>query len=127
MTYHNQYLFTESNHTKGATSQGGFSQSLPVFIANNAVHEYTSQGTVNETFGLAGVAAVHLADANAARARAELEIARRGLVSTVVGLYYNVRGGRDGWRLRNAQSKRPTDSSTSPKSARPAENLHMQM
>ena len=93
VTYHNQYLFTESNHTKGATSQGGFSQSLPVFIANNAVHEYTSQGTVNETFGLAGVAAVHLADANAARARAELEIARRGLVSTVVGLYYNVRGG----------------------------------
>jgi outer membrane protein TolC len=101
VTLHNQYLFTESNHTKAATSQGGLSQSLPVFIANNAVHEYTSQGTVNETVGLAGVAAVRLADANAARARAELEIARRGLVSTVVGLYYNVRNGAE--RLAIAQ------------------------
>ena len=27
-------------------------QSLPVFIANNSVHEYTSQAVVNETLGL---------------------------------------------------------------------------
>jgi outer membrane protein TolC len=93
VTAHNQYLYTESNHTKSTTSQGGSNQSLPIFIANNTVHEYTSQGSVNETIGLAGVAAVRLADANAARARAELEIARRGLVSTVVQLYYNVRAG----------------------------------
>ena len=66
-----------------------------MFIANNAVHEYTSQGTVNETIGWAGVAAVKLADANAARAEAELEIARRGLVATVVELYYNVRSGAE--------------------------------
>src|SRR5438309_9734297 len=37
---HNQYLFTESNHSSATTTQGGVSQSLPVFIANNAVHEY---------------------------------------------------------------------------------------
>jgi outer membrane protein TolC len=95
VTAHNQYLYTESNHTKSSTSQGGSNQPLPIFIANNAVHEYISQGSVNETIGLAGVAAVRLADANAARARAELEIARRGLVSTVVQLFYNVRAGSE--------------------------------
>jgi outer membrane protein TolC len=99
--YHNQYLYTESNHTRATNTQGGSSQSLPVFIANNTVHEYISQGTVNETVGLAGIAGVRLADANAARARAELEIAHRGLVSTVVGLYYNVRSGAE--RLAIAQ------------------------
>jgi outer membrane protein TolC len=87
-SYHNQYLFTQSNGTQAATTQGGVNQSLPVFIANNAVHEYYSQGSANETIGLAQVGAVRLADANAARAEAELEVARRGLVQTVVGLYY---------------------------------------
>jgi outer membrane protein TolC len=101
ITAHNQYLYTESNHVKSSTGQGGSNQSLPIFIANNTVHEYINQGSVNETIGLAGVAAVRLADANAARARAELEIARRGLVSTVVQLYYNVRAG--GEKLAVAQ------------------------
>lgn len=86
--YHNQYLFTQSNQTTATTTQGGLNQSLPVFIANNAVHEYYSQASVTETLGLAQVTAVRLADANAARAEAELEVARRGLVQTVVQLYY---------------------------------------
>jgi len=79
VTYHNQYLYTQP---------GLPSQSTPRFIANNAVHEYTSQGVVNETLGLAQVAGVKLADATAVRAAAELEVARRGLVGTVVALYY---------------------------------------
>jgi outer membrane protein TolC len=95
VTFHNQYLFTESNHTRAITTQGATGQSLPVFIANNAIHEYTSQAAVTETIGLAGTAAARLASANAARAQAELEIARRGLVSTVVELYYNIRAGAD--------------------------------
>lgn len=86
--YHNQYLFTQSNQTRAATTQGGLSQSLPVFIANNAVHEYYSQASVTENLGLAQFSAVRLADANAAKAAAELEVARRGLVQTVVSLYY---------------------------------------
>ena len=91
---HNQYLFTESTHVKSTTNgTASSSQSLPVFIANNTVHEYVNQGMVNETIGLGGVAAVRLADANAARAKAELEIARRGLVSTVVQFFYGVRAG----------------------------------
>ena len=88
VTYHNQYLFTQSNQTAATTTQGGVSQSLPVFIANNAVHEYYSQAFVTETLGLAQFNAVRLADANAARAEAELEVTRRGLVQAVVGLYY---------------------------------------
>lgn len=88
-TYHSQYLFTQSNQTYATTTQGGINQSLPVFIANNAIHEYYSQGSANETIGLAQIGAVKLADANAARAEAELEVARRGLVQTVVGLYYS--------------------------------------
>src|SRR5260370_607545 len=68
ITAHNQYLYTESNHTKSTTIPGETSQSLPVFIANNTVHEYLNQGLVNETIGLAAVAVVRLAEANAARA-----------------------------------------------------------
>jgi outer membrane protein TolC len=95
VTFHNQYLYTESNHTSATITQGGTSQSLPVFIANNSIHEYTNQAAVTETLGLAGTASVRLASANAMRAQAELEIARRGLVSTVVELYYNIRAGAD--------------------------------
>ena len=95
VAYHNQYVFTQSNHTSAATTQGGLNQSLPVFIANNAVHEYYSQGVVSETVGLAQLGAVRFADANAARAQAELEIARRGLVLVVVSLYYNLHAGID--------------------------------
>ncbi len=89
VTYHNQVLFTQSD---GKTNQGGQigTQSAPIFIANNAVHEYTSQASINETIGLKQVADAHVASAVAARASAELEVARRGLVSTVVMLYYQV-------------------------------------
>jgi outer membrane protein TolC len=88
-TYHNQMLFTQSN---GTTNKGGEvgNQSQPIFIANNAIHEYTSQASINETIGLKQVADAQVASATAARAKAELEIARRGLVSAVVSLYYQV-------------------------------------
>lgn len=94
VTYHNQMLYTQPN---GQTNQGGQvgAQASPVFIANNAVHEYTSQGVVNETIGLKQFADAQVAAANAARATAELEIARRGLVATVVSLYYSVTAARE--------------------------------
>ena len=85
--YHNQYLFTQSNGAKNAAGQTGV-QSSPIFIANNAVHEYVSQAQINEVVGLKQVADLQIASAGAARAAAELEIARRGLVSTVVSLFY---------------------------------------
>lgn len=79
--YHNQAVYTQSTHQ---------SPDSPKFIASNGVHEYASQGVVNETFGLSKIADIRHADAVAARAAAELEVARRGLVATVTGLYYGV-------------------------------------
>ena len=88
-TYHNQVLYTQPNGQRNQAGQIG-SQAAPIFIANNAIREYASQASINETIGLKEVADVKIAAANAARASAELEIARRGLVSAVVELYYGV-------------------------------------
>ena len=85
VTYHNQALYTQPN----GQGQGVNSETFK-FIANNSVHEYASQAVINEDIGLAQISAVHRADAAAAVASAELEIARRGLVATVTGLYYGL-------------------------------------
>jgi len=87
--YHNQVLYTQPNGGKNQGGQTG-NQSAPAFIANNAVREYASQAVINETIGLKQIADAQVVAANAARASAELEVARRGLVSTVVTLYYSV-------------------------------------
>lgn len=89
VTYHNQYLFTQGNGSNDRIGQTTTS-SAPRFIANNAVHEYASQGVVNETLGLQQFSAVSAASAQQAQADAEAEIARRGLFSAVVALYYGV-------------------------------------
>jgi outer membrane protein TolC len=87
--YHNQVLYTQPNGERNQAGQVG-SQAAPVFIANNAVREYASQVSINETVGLKQLADAQAVSANAARAAAEAEIARRGLAATVVGLYYSV-------------------------------------
>jgi outer membrane protein len=88
VVYHNQYLYTQPN---GASNQAGAdgTQAAPKFIANNTVREYFSQAIVTETVGLTQYRALERAGAEAAIANAELEISRRGLTSTVVGLFYN--------------------------------------
>lgn len=90
VVYHNQYLYTQPAHgpVQSANASASSTTSVPRFIANNSVHEYTSQGVVTETIGAQQVTAVARASAAASVASAELEIARRGLVVTVVGLYY---------------------------------------
>jgi outer membrane protein TolC len=90
VTYHNQYLYTEGNGSFAQSGQGAAPSAAPRFIANNAVHEYTSQALVDETIGLTQIASVRRADASAAISAASLEISRRGLVATVSGLYYAV-------------------------------------
>jgi outer membrane protein TolC len=87
--YHNQMLYTQPNGLSNQIIPAG-SQPAPIFIANNAVHEYISQASINEVIGLKHFADTQVAAANAARASAELEVARRGLVATVVSLYYSV-------------------------------------
>ncbi len=98
--YYNQYLYTESAHcplsnTICAANAGVNPQStgtaispVPRFIANNTVHEYTSQAQVNETIGAQQFNAVRRASASLAIATAELEVAQRGLVASVAGLFY---------------------------------------
>ncbi|HZY62579.1 MAG TPA: TolC family protein [Edaphobacter sp.] len=88
VVYHNQYLYTQGSGVIDPVNPTGL-PTPPRFIANNAVHEYLSQGVVNETLGLQQFNAVSRASAAAAVAAANLEIARRGLVSTVVGLFYS--------------------------------------
>jgi outer membrane protein len=88
VTYHNQALYTQPNGLLNQAGQGAAAQPAPRFIANNAVREYASQASINETLGLAGAAQLQHADAAAAQAAAELEIARRGLVAGVTGLFY---------------------------------------
>ncbi len=93
-TYHNEAIYTEPNGVAASRIGQTTNAPAPIFIANNAVREYASQGVFDETIGLGQVAGIRLADANAARAQAELEVARRGLVSTVVALFYGVGAGR---------------------------------
>jgi len=88
VVYHNQGLYTQPNGLTNQAGQGVTSQPAPRFIANNAVREYASQASVGETLGLSNLAEVHRAQALAAQAAAEREIARRGLVVTVVSLFY---------------------------------------
>lgn len=88
VVYHNQAFYTQPNGENNQAGQGVGSQPSPRFIANNAVREYASQASINETIGLAGVAALRRANAVAAQAAAELEVARRGLVAAVTGLFY---------------------------------------
>src|SRR5690242_10886952 len=76
VTYNNQAWYTQSKSGQ------------PIFIANNGVHEYLSQGDVHESIDLASVSSFRRASALAAAAKARAEIASRGLVVTVVEDYY---------------------------------------
>lgn len=92
--YHNQFLYTQSNGSMIAGGSG-ITVAAPRFVANNGVHEYTSQASVSETIGLQQFTAVSRASAAAAIASANMEIARRGLVATVVGLFYTSLASED--------------------------------
>jgi outer membrane protein TolC len=84
VVYHNQALYTQGNRQANQNIDSG----TPKFIANNAVREYASQASIDETLGFAGWAGVRRADAAAAMAAAELEVARRGLVVAVTNLFF---------------------------------------
>ncbi len=92
-TYHNQAIYTQPNGVPASRIGQTTGAPSPIFIANNAVREYASQGVFSEIIGLAQVADIRLADANAARSAAELEIQRRGLIATVISLFYAATSG----------------------------------
>jgi outer membrane protein len=84
VSYNNQVLYTQGNNLGGVR-----------YIANNAVHEYLSQGNVHEAIDLAAVANYRKVSAAAAVARAKAEIASRGLVVTVVQSYFTALAAQD--------------------------------
>ncbi len=77
VNYSTSFIYTQGNRAGG-----------PRFIANNAVHEYSSQGNAHQALSLQNVAEYRRARAEEALAKAKSEIATRGLVVTVVQAYY---------------------------------------
>jgi outer membrane protein TolC len=93
-TAHGQYLYTQPNGVFNSAGQTG-SQAAPRFIANNAIREYAAQILVNENLSFAGAADYRRARALAAQSAADLESARRDLVSRTVALYFSVLSSTD--------------------------------
>jgi outer membrane protein TolC len=85
VTYSNSAIYTQANK-----SPLGF-----VFITNNAVHEYISEGNVHESLSVADVMNYRRASAAAAVARARAEVARRGLIVAVVQSYYAAEAAKE--------------------------------
>lgn len=80
VNYTTQYLYTQGNGTPSGR-----------FIANNAVHEYVSEGNVHEDlYSPTLIGQYHRARAGQLLAGAQLRIATRGLRVTVVQGYYGL-------------------------------------
>ena len=80
VNYNMQYIYTQGNGTPGSPPPGRY-------IANNGVHEYIAQGNVHQALSPGMLAEHHAVQAAEALARAQSEIAARGLVVTVVQAY----------------------------------------
>jgi outer membrane protein TolC len=86
VTYNNSAIYTKGVPLGTQTLIGA-----PVlFIANNAVHEYLSQADVHQSFDAVAFANFRRMRAAAAVAKAQAEIASRGLVVTVVQNFYAI-------------------------------------
>ena len=88
--YSGEGLYVQPNGLRDMGGEGVISTNPRFVSADARPREYISQGIIDETLSVAGLAAVRRANAADAVAAAELEIARRGLVSTVTGLFYGV-------------------------------------
>src|SRR5579863_4633554 len=77
VSYTGQFLYTQGN----GTSSGRY-------VGANGVHEYISEGNVQQSLSLQTTAEYRRARAEEALAKAKSEIAERGLVVTVVQAYY---------------------------------------
>lgn len=77
VNYNAAFLYTQGNGTASGR-----------FIANNGIHEYLSQGNAHQVFSVDNIAEYRRTRAAEAVAKARAEIAKRGLVSTVIQTYY---------------------------------------
>lgn len=84
----NQDIYNQPNGIPSFDGEGAPADA-PRFVSYDArPREYIAQGVVEETLGIAGPANLRRADAQAALAAAEQEIARRGLVTATTNLFY---------------------------------------
>lgn len=91
VNYFNQFIYTEPNGTPSG-----------VFVANDGVHVYNSQGIVHgDIYAPARRAEYQRTIAAEAVARARADIAARGLIATVVQNYYGLLAAQR--KLANAQ------------------------
>lgn len=95
-------LLPSVSYTAGAILTQANGTPSGVFIANNAPNEYISWGNAHQALSLALISDYQRVRALDAMARANLEIAQRGLVTAVVTAYYAVIVARD--KLQNAQA-----------------------
>jgi outer membrane protein TolC len=86
VAYNNSVLYTQGSSPLAATVGGP----PVIFIANNSPHEYVSQADIHEAIDMSALGNWRRASAAAAVARAQVEIAKRGLVVTVAQNYYKV-------------------------------------
>src|SRR5208337_2474353 len=86
---YNQDIYTQPNGLKAEGGEG-VSTANPKFVANDSrLREYSAQVIAEENLSVAGFAGVRHANAAAAMASAEQEIARRGLVVEVTSMFYS--------------------------------------
>jgi len=81
--YTNSFIYTQGN---GATGR---------YVANNGVHEYISQGVFHQALGFGSFADYQRVSALQAFAKAKADVATRGLVVTVVQLFYELLAAQD--------------------------------
>ncbi len=91
VTYNNSASYTQGTGADAQASSG----TTPVFVANSAVHEYVSQENGHEAVDLVTIQNYRRASAAAAVARAQADVALRGLVVTVVRNYYTVAAAQE--------------------------------
>jgi outer membrane protein TolC len=77
LSYNAGFLYTQGNNT-----------STGRYIGQNGVHEYISEGNAHQAISFQNVAEYRLASAEEVLAKAESQVATRGLVVTVVEAYY---------------------------------------
>jgi outer membrane protein TolC len=104
VTYNNSALYTQSIPgvvTPRSTGPEPVVAPPVIYIANNAPHEYISQADIHEAIDMSALGNWRRASAAAAVARAQVEIAKRGLVVTVAQNYYKV--GAAQYKLETAK------------------------
>ncbi len=78
LTLNNNYIWTQDN----------------IYVANDGPHEFVTLGDVHQNFNFALDPALQQARAGALLARAQAEIAQRGLAATVTGGFYTLLADR---------------------------------